>query len=369
MHYEVKPIYAFFLFVIDLVGSVFFFWTKFFRLPQSPKKILVIRLDHAGDMLITTPVFRALKTRFPGSELCVLCRPFVKELIETNKYVDNIFALEVPWFNRAASCGWLKTIIFLLNLRKQNFDITIELHADPRNIFAAFLVGGYRAGYAVRGFGFLLNKIVHFSAQKHIIEKNIDVVRAVGADTNDSLDLFLTASDKKSTDLLLTRNSIKKFILVHPVPGRVEKQWSAVLWAELCEKLIAKYKLPIIISGAGKETGVAQDIISRLSGSAKKHVVDFCGQINGLRVLGALCAKSQFIISTDTVVVHIARALNKKCVALYGPTDPKIWGYEDKFSTSVYKILSDSCSADCRKESHRLQMMNEISVDDVLSAL
>src|SRR3989344_9534756 len=106
MHYLVKPLYLPFLFAIDLLGSICFFWTKLCRTPNSIKKILVIRLDHAGDMLMTTPVFRALKKEFPNAELCVLCRPFVKSLIENNKNVSQIFTLEVPWFKRNDSVSW-----------------------------------------------------------------------------------------------------------------------------------------------------------------------------------------------------------------------------------------------------------------------
>lgn len=373
MHYEVKSSYMLLLFLIDCFGTIFFFWTKFFRVPLNPKKILVIRFDHAGDMLVTSPVFRAIKKTFPNSELSVLCRPFVKDLVITNKFVDKVHVLDVPWFKRETSVSWLDAFKFLLNLRKNRFDLVLELHGDPRNIFAAFITGGFRVGFGARGFGFLLNKTADFSANKQIVDKILDVIRVAGIKCNSrddfSLNLFLTKDDEKSAQDSLKKNKIKQFILLHPCSGRTEKNWFVNSWAELCDELIKKYKLPIIITGYGDERIISQNIIAKLAQNSKKFVLDFCGQCDGLRILGALCKKSALIISTDTVVVHIAQAINKKNVTLYGSTDPLIWGYNTQNTAQIYKKLSDSCSSDCRKEIHRMNMMKEISVTDVLSAV
>jgi len=370
MHYLVKPLYLPFLFAIDLLGSICFFWTKLCRTPNSIKKILVIRLDHAGDMLMTTPVFRALKKEFPNAELCVLCRPFVKSLIENNKNVSQIFTLEVPWFKRNDSVSWCQTIKFLLNLRKQRFDFVFELHADPRNIFAVFLVGGYRVGYSVRGFGFLLNKIANYSAQKkHVIGRNLDVVRSIGADADSSLDFFLTVQDKNNICKLLATHKVEKYILIHPFAGRPEKLWSLDSWAKLCSDLIKKYRTKIIFSGSSGDYEACESIKNLISERYKSFVLNFCGLLGDFKALGALIDKSKIVVSTDTVSVHLAHALNKKLVSLFGATDPAVWGYSSKKEISLYIKLADSCSADCRNEAHRMKMIGQISVNDVLSAV
>ena len=214
-----------------------------------------------------------------------------------------------------------------------------------------------------------MNRIGDFYAGRQGVGRTFDVARAVGVQCDEHPELFLTKNDKSCANALLKKNKIKDFILVHPVSGRAEKQWFVDLWARLCGELIEKYGLPVVITGAGSESFVSQSIINRLSQSHKKFVFDFCGRLDGLRVLGALCEKSRLIVSTDTVVVHMARAFNKKCVVLYGATDPLIWGYDCRNFVSVYKKLSDSCGVDCRKESHRMSMMKEITVDDVLSAV
>jgi len=218
MHYEASYFFKPFLFIIDVIGSLFFFWIKFYQMPSNPRKILVIRLDHAGDLLMTVPVLRALRARFPMAELSLLCRPFVKEIIDTNPAIDSIFVFEPPWFRRGKSAGWLKAFSFFWSLRKQKFDVVVELHADPRNILAAFLAGGFRLGYAVRGFGFLLNKTVKYSLEKkHMIERNLDVVRSIGADAASNLELFLKKKYIMSVKKELAEYGIKSFVLLYAI--------------------------------------------------------------------------------------------------------------------------------------------------------
>ncbi len=370
MNYLVSPILKPIFFLIDLVGSLLFFCTKLFSWPKFPKKILVIRLDHAGDMLMSTPVFRALKNKFPSAQLFVLCRPFAKSIIETNKNVDEVLTLEVPWFKRKDAVSWFQTIKFLLNLRKEKFDFVFELHADPRNIAAAFLIGGFRVGYAVRGFGFLLNRIVYYSLDsKHTIERNLDVVRSIGADSSSKLDIFISSKDTQKINYLLKKNYVSKYFLIHPFAGRPEKLWDCSKWAELCTELIKKYGVKIIVSGSDSDSKACEIFRNLVQKEFKSNILNFCGLLDNFRMLGALISKSKVLISTDTVALHLAHALGNRFVALYGPTDPAVWGYGSKKEISLYVENSDSCGINCRVEKHRMTMLDSISVSDVLSAI
>lgn len=371
MRYCVKPIYTPFLFLIDCVGGLLFFWTKLFRMPTNPKKILVIRLDHAGDMVMTTPVFRALKKRFPKAKVCVLCRPFVADVIETNKNVDVVYTLEPPWFKRGKSFGWWQTVCFLAGLRKEEFDLVFEFHGDPRNIFAAFLIGGYSIGYSVRGFGFLLNKIVFWrDGQMHMIERYVDGVRTVGADAGVKLDLKITGDDVWFAKEVCGKRKLKNFVVVYIGAGRPEKYWVVDRWAELCERIVEMDKtVKMVIAGFDTDIQVGDCIISKISPKVRNNVVGMCGEFHGFRKLAAFLTKARLVISTDTVAVHLAQALQVSCIGLYGPTNPEIWGYSGGRSVSVYKRLNDNCRVDCRKEVHRMDMMSKITVDDVLFAV
>ena len=346
-----------------------FFWTKLFPLPRNPKNILVIRLDHAGDMVMALPVFASLRSCFPETQISVLCRSFLKDFVGCDKNVDAVFAADVPWFCRESSDGWLKTLKLLWSLRKK-FDLVIELHSDPRNIIAAFLIGGFRIGYGVRGFGFLLNKVVKFNSHPvHMIKQNLRVIESLDCRLNDSVLLPSLDGAGEKIKEFLKKQSIKRYVVVHPVAARNEKLWLNDRWATFVDTIINQYHLPVLLTGAVVEWNLVEDIRNRVSDNNKKFVVNACTVCDNLLDLVFVVKNSTIVISVDTVAVHFAHALKVPVVGLYGSTNPVVWGYDDKKSISVYKIFNDKCGVDCRKEAHRMRMMKEISVGDVLSAV
>lgn len=366
MQYHVKSVYKPLLFLLDFVGSVLFFWTKLFSVPQNPARIIVMRFDHAGDMVMTLPVFVSLRKCFPNAKVCVLCRSFLKDFVEADKNVDEVFVLDVPWFSRDGSGGWIKTLRFLVSLRNK-FDVVIELHADPRNIFAAFIVGGFRFGYGTRGFGFLLNKVVKFSSEKvHAINQNLAIIESIGCRGNNGVVLPGLVGVTDKIKQLLSKNKIKKFVVVHPAAARSEKLWLNDRWAAVIDKIIDEHDLQVVITGAGVENNLVEDIRNRVSKQNKKFVFNAGGLCKSFLELAALIKNSELVVSVDTVAVHLAHALKVPVIGLYGPTDPVVWGYDDKKSVSIYKKLSDKCGLDCRTEYHRVRMMQEVSVDDVM---
>lgn len=369
MEYRVKSAYKPFLFLFDILGNMLFFWTKLTSLPKQPNSILVMRFDHAGDMVMTLPMFAALRACFPQAKISVLCRPFVKELVENDAHVDEVLVWPVPWFERDVSPGWLKTVLFLWSLRNR-FEVVIEPHADPRNILAAFLVGGFRVGSGIRGGGFLLNYVVPYVRQRQMILRNLAIVESLwGVQGKEEVSFDLKASDQNAAVQWLSKNKIKKFVVVHPAAARSEKIWLNDRWAESIDKMIDRYNVQVVITGAGVEKMMIDDILERVRSEHRKKVISLCGRLNGFLELAALIKMSKMVVSVDTVVVHLAHALKIPLVCLYGPTDPVVWGYQDKKSIAIYKTKTDACGVDCRQEAHRRNMMKEIGVVDVLKAV
>ena len=152
LNWKIKP----FMFVVDVIGNILFFWTKLKIFPKKVNKILVIRLDHIGDMIMTTPVFKTLKKNFPDAKIDVLSRSVAKPAIEENTNIHKIIEYNASWFARGEKVDSFSGMA--KKLRKEKYDLIFELKGDPRNIALAFCAGGYRIGYGIRGFGFLLGQ-------------------------------------------------------------------------------------------------------------------------------------------------------------------------------------------------------------------
>jgi len=356
--YKVKKIYKPFLFLIDLVGYLLFFWIRFKKLKESKiKRILVIRLDHIGDVLLTTPTFKALRNKFPKARIDVLVRPFTKELLIENKNVDKIISLNPPWFARE-KISFLNLLKFLKN-NFRRYDLVIELHADPRNIILASFVGKYRIGYGIRGFSFLLNKVVHYDNKiKHMIDRNLDVVRAIGADTeNKELELNLSEKESNFADEIFKKYKIKSAIVINPGTGRIHKYWFNDRWANVADRLIEKYKTKIILTGNKQDMKDCDEVYRLIKN--RKETINLCGKTN-LRQLAAIIKKCALFLGPDTGPMHIARAVKTPLIGLFGPVNPAEWGYsEEKYKYLNKTICKKIGTANC-------ECMKKITVEDVL---
>lgn len=362
--YRVKWFLQPLLFAVDAVGSILFFWKKLKPFPKNIKKILVIRLDHIGDMLLSTPVYRELKKNFPKAEVDVLCTPATKQMIENNPYVDRIFEFYSPWFSKKEFKGEKSYKEIKERLKKENFDLIIELHADPRNIVLASSLNSYSVGYGVRGLGFLLNKTAKYkNSAEHISQRDLDILKQVGIKTSKpKLDAFISKdSDKKVRNWIL-KNKIKSYVLMHPFTRRPEKNWSIDKWAELCGKM----NETILFSGSNEDVRKINEIISK---SKNKNIYNVAGKFS-LKDAVSLVNHSKYLITTDTFTVHIASALNKMQIALFGPTSAKVWGPlgKSEIIQGTCRSLFGKTLPNGFKEGNH-ECMDAISVERVVSAV
>jgi predicted lipopolysaccharide heptosyltransferase III len=369
--YHVNWKYKPFLFVIDLIGNILFYPLRFKKFnKENIKKILIIRIDEIGDVILTTPLFRLLKNEFPNTEINVLLKNETKELLRNNPYIDNLIICEKPWIKNKLDLNYYLWLI--KKLRKERFDLVIELHTDPRNILLAFLVGKFKIGYSYRGFGFLLNRKMKYN-KKHIIEQNLLLLKLIKIRNlrNKNLEIFITKKDESYITYLFRTfniNKKNKLICINPGTARVNKFWQNEKWAKLCNNLFKKYKnLKIIFTGNENEIELVENIINKID---IKKIINLTGKTSLIQ-LAALIKKCDLFIGPDTGPLHIARAVNIPLIGLFGPTDPAIWGYNNNNFISLYKKLDCSfCNeGDCYKNKVRYQCMKNITINDVLKEL
>jgi len=344
--YKVNPIFKPVLFAIDLIGNIIFFPTKLKSFPEEIRKILVIRLDHVGDAVMTTPVVRSLKMNYPMADVHVTCRSLTKDVFADNPSVSNVIAVDAPWFSRRDFEGWGSFFRKVSELRKEKYDLVIELHADPRNIMLASLIGGYKVGYDIRGFGFLLNRVAKYDKiDKHNIERNLDVLRSLNlVSLSTEPELFVSKESSQKMKKLLGKG---RFVCINPGTGRQEKYWLKERWVELCKK-IEKSGYKLLFTGSPGDQKLVDEIIFT-SGIKTKNYINIVGRTS-LSELAAAIKQCKLFIGPDTGPMHIARAVKTPLIGLFSPVDPNVWGYNDSKYKNIWK-----------------PKMSDITVDDVSS--
>jgi len=273
---------------------------------------------------LTTPLIRALKQKYPSADVDVIVRSSTAPMAVGNKNISHVFAFDAPWFSVGGKKdGWFD-IISLIN-RMPRYDLVIDCHGDPRNIILASFLGRYIVGYGVRGFGFLLNKVVPYE-QKYVVERLLDLGRAVGCEGNDKLDLHLN-----DADMLFAKKIKKKYVTVSAVSAKKEKDWEADSLAEVLNNI--DKKITIVFLGTAKDNVVVEQIISKLD---RKNIANLTG-MTSLREMAGLIKNSILHIGVDTAGSHIARAFNINCITLYLKENPAIWGHN---SSKFIKLTS-----------------------------
>ncbi len=324
--YKLNPVLKPFVSVIDSIGSALFFNTKLKKFPSNVNKILLIRVEHIGDVILATPAFRALKEKYPDAKIDVLVRSNSKIILEGNK---NVKAIEFnpPWLAKGGSLSEVFSMI--PKLKKEKYDIIIDMHGDPRNILLSSLIGGYRIGFGIRGFGFLLNKVVKWD-EKHIIERNLDLTRSIGADTkNKQTEIILSKEDLKYSNKIFSENKITNAVCINPGAGRKEKMWTSEGWADVADYLIEK-GFNVIFTGSRNEIHEVNKIKSLMN---DERYIDLTGKTD-LKQMASIIKRCKLVVGPDTGPIHIAKAVKTSTFAIFGPENPNIWGYDDRKSES-----------------------------------
>jgi predicted lipopolysaccharide heptosyltransferase III len=309
----------------------------------NPKRILVIKLVAIGDLVVTLPLLKALRSRYPRSYIGVLIVPRVREVVEGCKYIDEIFEYDIWGKHR----DW-KVMKLMWFLRNKKFDLVIELDHYYRisSLLSYFSGAKRRIGFDFKGQGrrYLLTDRVPYEVDKHEVEVFLNTFRALGnkITPNKLVEIEVTEGDKKFIDnfLKLHRISLDKDIVIgiHPGTSIVAKsrRWENEKFAWLIDTLQEKFKAKVIITGGydKEETQLVNKIVSLTK--LKPVVAARCVSIKQFAELIRRCT---LFISVDTGPMHIAAAMQTPVVALFGPNTPKKWAPFGSQHVVIYKKL------------------------------
>jgi len=290
----------------------------------NAKKILIIRLSSIGDVLQAATVARAIKSFYPQTRISWAVETKSKDVILDNVHLERVFVWPRKEWNAEAKktlnpfTFFKRNLQFLSQIRKQNFDIAIDLHGMYRSDLISYASRAkiriclpkphepcLGANVKTKNKNFSNRYERYFSVLTHFGIEGAEPV----------LEMFLRAEDEEFARDFMAEHGLKpqKFIVFNPSSNDKNRCWPAESYARLGDLLAAKYGLPIVVFGAAADKHLAQSIASRMAG----RVIDATGTMT-LKQLGAAAKQACVFISGDTGPLFIAQGLQVPTVALFG---------------------------------------------------
>ena len=356
--------------ILTLIASAAVQWLFYRkRLPKdfAPERILVIKLDHIGDVLLATPVFSNLRRAYPNAELHALTGAWSRVVLEKHPDVNNVVEYNSPAFCRTGQPTSLReTFKLYRQLRRQKYGLIVELRSDWRTVWFAFLrLTPKRLSRAALQ---VANKLgfAQFSGT-HETTRNLDVLRQAGIPTSVETAIFsVTTEDKKwASDFLATYqiDGQHPLIAIHPGSPIALKRWLPERYAELADWLIAQKRAQILFVGVKDEIPITTEIQARMRGES----INIAGKTT-LTQLASILPTCNVFIGNDSGPMHLAAAVGTQTVGLYGPGDPTRFGPAGTKCQTIQRKSDCPCLGTvCRYG--KSGCMSEIQVTDVIQVL
>jgi lipopolysaccharide heptosyltransferase II len=312
---------------------------------RAPERILVIRLDLLGDLLFSLPAVEGLRRAYPAAQITMLTLPYTAPLARLHPAVDEVVAVDT---NRIRALrGLLDPVTWQgyrrvwCELRERHFDLCVSVHGRMASL-CAFLAGPARSvGYADEAYPFMLSDPVaggRYSERMHEVDYVRRLARHAGARVSaDGLDVPVPESARREAEALLREAGIgpgDRVVVVHAgsVNGSA-KRWPASYWSRFADAVYARAEARTVLTGAGGDEPIAQRVLA----GASSPVVSLVGQTTVEGLVG-LIARADLVASGDSGPLHLAVALGRPLVAVYGPTDPRVYGpYHPQAEVQVHR--------------------------------
>lgn len=343
-------------------------WHGGSREAAAPRHILFVKLKHIGDVLLMTPSIRAAREAWPTSAIAALVPRGTEEILADNPDLDAVFVLDRAGGLRAA---WRT----LRDLRRFAPDLVLEMGQGDREAVFGWLSGAReRAGYTPddshRWRRRLLTRMVPWDGREHVVETNLDLLRALGIPARASRPFLAVHPEIRARMAADLRNAGlrpgSRPIVVHAVSRWMFKAWPRACCAETIAALVRDGLSVVLTSGPGADEVGAS---AKIREQAGVPVIDLAGRTN-LRELAAVLAEARLFLGVDSAPMHMAAALGVPVVALFGPSGEQSWGpWGDGHAVVTRPFRCRPCGQDGCMGSKQSQCLEAIRPEDVLVAV
>jgi len=290
---------------------------------HSNAKILIIRLRSLGDIVLNTACYKIVKENLPSCELSVLVESPLQDVISGNPYVDNIIVLD----RDKIRSGITNQIRFINYIRKQGYDIVIDMHGGPRSaIFTLCSKARYRVGLEDnrRHFAYNIKVKSPSSTTIHAIEFQIGILRALGCSVNHARPyIHISEEDRLQTNGLLEEVGISeddKIAIIHPAVVSKHDEWQPDKFALIADYYQQKRCLKILFTCGSNQ--VSQ--IERIRKFMNTNLISLAERTT-IKDLAAIFKRSEFLLCHNSGPMHLGAAIGIPVFALFGASNPIAW--------------------------------------------
>ncbi len=290
------------------------------------KHILLIQLKHLGDVLLITPVVRALHQAYPRAIIRALVPRGMEAMLSDHPLIQEI----LPVDRRE---GRLSHQLRLFRvLRQRRFDLVLEFSGGDRGALYTWLTGAsQRVGvtHPKRPWWHRHLAFTHLapapSLRDHTVTKNLALVQFLGiAPQHRGLEFYWSPAIAQQVQTLLLQHRLqpKGFILMHPPARWLFKCWTTSGYAQVIDTLQGEFGLPVVLTAAPNSAEL--DFIGDILIQVQTRPINLAGQLD-LKTLGALIAQARLFVGVDSAPMHLAAAVGTPSVVLFGPSGPYNW--------------------------------------------
>ena len=301
------------------------------------RNILIIKLRYIGDVLLATPMVRAIKAAQPDVRVTMMVNRGTEDVLSGNPDVDEIMVLDKG--SLAAQSR------LIAGLRGRQFDTVIDLTDGDRSAFLTWISGapvriGFNDEHRWRG-RYYTEVVQPVPGIRHRIDRDLAALKPLGIHPNEKPPrLWLTGEDEASANQLLDQLGIRgdrPIVIIQPAARYWFKAWPYERFAELADRLASDYGCQVLIGGSREEEALAQ----RIHEAAKSRPISMAG-LATLKQFAAIAKRAALFVGNDSGAMHIASAVSTPVVALFGPSNPLEWGPRGGPVNAIYMEL------DCR---------------------
>ena len=315
------------------------------------KKILIIRFSSIGDIVLTTPVIRCVKKQFPDAEVHYVTKEVFKNILIHNPYIDKVHTFK-------------EDISELYEpLKAENFDVVIDLHKNLRSLRLKQKLKAKKYSFDklnLQKFLAVNFKQINKLPNKHIVDRYFDAVAPLGIKSDGKgLDHFIHQNDRVDVSSLLTDHLQKTFVALVVGGSYFTKKIPLNKLSEICKNS----KLPIIVLGGKEDKPVGDELQNQFP-----QLINTCGQYT-INQSASIIEQAEWVVSSDTGLMHIAAAYNKKIISMWGNTIPEFGmsPYLPNLENKILEVKNLSCRP-CSKLGYKkcpkghFKCMNDLDV-------
>lgn len=304
-------------------------------------KILIIKFNNIGDVLLSSSLIENLKLYYPDSQIDYALNDYSSSMINNNPNINQIFLYKRSTYKKMSIFKrFIAEFKYFKNIVDNKYDIVINLTKGDRGAILAFFSNAkVRLGYELNSSFKYFKPFTKTLKQKvqHTVQRDLEFINLLDKKIiNKKVSIYWNNEDEKKVDKFLQENSIDNFVQVHPVSRWMFKCWDDEKMAKAIDYIIFDKKIDVILTASNDP--IEKNKISEIISLCKSKPYNLTGELT-LNELAYLSKKANLYFGIDSAPMHMAAAIDTSVVALLGASRADLWGPWDNENNFEYKFI------------------------------